>query len=206
MRLARARSPSISPSASLNGRPKPQQSRIKTRSLVRQRGFVAQTTSVPRRGASPCSAKNVRGAHRVVSITQLDTWGRISPRKMAFRPHTASTSKQACPSSTLHIAHRPNRLGEEAWCYLQCVFPLALENQCRHGRAGIDQVEKSRREFWKYRAISASISTGSGKVDNQSRKGRMPRSPQVIDFNGAPYGVEPSSLPASTAITGSWRR
>ena len=54
MRLARARSPPISPSASLNGRPKPQQwpgyrhkfqafvveaSRIETGSLVRQRGL-----------------------------------------------------------------------------------------------------------------------------------------------------------------------
>lgn len=41
------------------------------------------------------------------------------------------------PKLHTSLAHRPNRLGEEARCYLRCVFPLALENQCRHGRAGI---------------------------------------------------------------------
>ena len=98
--------------------------------------------------------------------------------------------KHRSKHATLPLAHRPNRLGAEARCYLQWCFPLVLENQCRHGRAGINSKNPDANPG-KYREVSGSISTGSGKVDNQSRKGRMSRSPQVIDFNGAPTGVEP---------------
>src|SRR5262245_17167870 len=78
----------------------------------------------------------------------------------------------------LHTAHRPDRLGEEAWCYLQCVFPLALENQCRQGRAGIGSSRKIQTQILENIVLFQRLfPLGREKGDNRSRNGRMSRSP-----------------------------
>src|SRR5262245_35282961 len=66
---------------------------------------------------------------------------------MAFRPQTVSTSKQACPSSTprtdrIALARRHGVISNA------CFRLLLRTNVDRAGQAS-DQVEKSRRKFWK---------------------------------------------------------